>query len=114
MRDAPSLVLLERLWAAGARVQVYDPAAMPNARGLIGERDDVRWCDTAQEALQGADVLALVTEWAEFRRPDFAGIAKALRTPAIFDGRNVYDAAEVESAGIAYYGIGRGRSSLLH
>ena len=114
MRDAPSLVLLERLWAAGARVQVYDPAAMPNARSLIGERDDVRWCDTAQEALQGADVLALVTEWAEFRRPDFAGIAKALRTPAIFDGRNVYDAAEVESAGIAYYGIGRGRSSLLH
>ncbi|MGJ7502064.1 UDP-glucose dehydrogenase family protein [Variovorax sp. ZT5P49] len=113
MRDAPSLVLLERLWAAGARVQVYDPAAMPNARGLIGEREDVRWCATAQEALQGADALALVTEWAEFRRPDFASVAKALRTPAIFDGRNVYDAAQVESAGIAYYGIGRGRSSLL-
>ncbi|SEF33867.1 UDPglucose 6-dehydrogenase [Variovorax sp. NFACC28] len=113
MRDAPSLVLLERLWAAGARVQVYDPAAMPNARDLIGERGDVRWCATAEEALQDADALALVTEWDEFRRPDFAHIAKELCTPVIFDGRNVYDAAEVESAGIAYYGIGRGRSSLL-
>ncbi|SEM30952.1 UDPglucose 6-dehydrogenase [Variovorax sp. YR750] len=113
MRDAPSLVLLERLWAAGARVQVYDPAAMPNARDLIGERGDVRWCATAEEALQDADALALVTEWDEFRRPDFAQIAKALRAPVMFDGRNVYDAAEVESAGIAYYGIGRGRSSML-
>ena len=113
MRDAPSLVLLERLRAAGAGVQAYDPAAMPNARSLVGERDDVRWCATAQEALSGADVLALVTEWPEFRRPDFARIAKELRTPAIFDGRNLYDAAEAEAAGIAYYGIGRGRSSLL-
>ena len=112
MRDAPSLVLLQRLWAAGARVQVYDPAAMPNARDLLGDREDLRWCATAPEALQGADALALVTEWDEFRRPDFAHIAKELRAAVIFDGRNVYDAAEVESAGIAYYGIGRGRSSL--
>jgi len=110
MRDAPSLVLLERLWAAGARVQVYDPAAMANARAIVGERDDVRWCASADEALQGADALALVTEWTEFRQPDFARIANALKAPAIFDGRNLYDAAEVEAAGIAYYGIGRGRS----
>lgn len=112
MRDAPSLVLLERLWAAGARVQAHDPAAMPNARAIVGERGDVRWCDTPEDALQGADVLALVTEWPVFRRPDLAHIASTLKTPAIFDGRNIYDAAEVEAAGIAYYGIGRGRSVL--
>ncbi|TSD58961.1 UDP-glucose/GDP-mannose dehydrogenase family protein [Variovorax sp. KBS0712] len=110
MRDAPSLVLLERLWAAGAHVQVHDPAAMPNARAIVGERADVRWCDTPEDALQGADVLALVTEWPLFRRPDLARIASTLKAPAIFDGRNFYDAAEVEAAGIAYYGIGRGRS----
>jgi UDPglucose 6-dehydrogenase len=112
MRDAPSLVLLERLWGAGARVQVYDPAAMAAARALVGERDDVRWCATADEALQGADALALVTEWPEFAQPDFARMAQALRTPALFDGRNLYDAAQAEAAGIAYYGIGRGRSSM--
>jgi UDPglucose 6-dehydrogenase len=65
-----------------------------------------------KKALQGADVLALVTEWPVFRRPDFARIAGSLKTPAIFDGRNLYDAAAVEAAGIAYYGIGRGRSVL--
>ena len=112
MRDAPSLVLLERLHAAGARVQVYDPVAMPAARDLVGERDGLRWCGSADEALQGADALALVTEWPEFRRPDFARIAQVLRAPAIFDGRNLYDAAQAEAAGIAYYGIGRGRSVL--
>ncbi len=111
MRDAPSLVLLERLCAAGARVRVYDPAAMPNARAIVGERDGLQWCATADEALQGADALALVTEWPEFRRPDFARIAQAMKTPVIFDGRNVYDAQEVEAAGIACYGIGRGRSA---
>jgi UDPglucose 6-dehydrogenase len=114
MRDAPSLVLLERLWAAGARVRAYDPAAMPNARSLVGERDDIHWCATAQEALQGADALAVVTEWEEFRRPDFTQIAAELNAPpVIFDGRNLYDAAQAESAGVAYYGIGRGRSSML-
>jgi UDPglucose 6-dehydrogenase len=113
MRDAPSLVLLERLWAAGARVRVHDPAAMPNAHAIVGERGDVHWCDTPEDALQGADVLALVTEWPAFRRPDFTRIANTLKTPAIFDGRNIYDATEVEAAGIAYYGIGRGRSSVL-
>ncbi|WP_295981270.1 UDP-glucose/GDP-mannose dehydrogenase family protein [uncultured Variovorax sp.] len=113
MRDAPSLVLLQRLWAAGARVRAYDPAAMPNARSIVGERDDVHWCATSHEALQGADALALVTEWEELRRPDFVRIACELNAPpVIFDGRNLYDDAQVESAGIAYYGIGRGRSSL--
>ncbi|MDR6888758.1 MULTISPECIES: UDP-glucose dehydrogenase family protein [Variovorax] len=112
MRDAPSLVLLERLRAAGARVQVHDPAAMPNARAMVGEHGDVRWCDTPEQALEGAHVLALVTEWPVFLCPDFSHIAATLGTPAIFDGRNIYDAAEVEAAGIAYYGIGRGRSVL--
>lgn len=112
MRDAPSLVLLERLRAAGARVQVHDPAAVPNARAIVGEHGDVRWCDTPEQALEGAHVLALVTEWPVYLCPDFSRIAAALATPAIFDGRNIYDAAEVEAAGIAYYGIGRGRSVL--
>jgi UDPglucose 6-dehydrogenase len=110
MRDAPSLVLIERLLAAGARVQLHDPAAMPNARAVLGEHGSVRWCGTPQEALEGADVLALVTEWPAYLCPDFARIAATLRTPALFDGRNIYDAAEVEAAGIAYYGMGRGRS----
>ncbi len=72
----------------------------------------MQWCASAEEALQGADVLALVTEWPAFREVPLARIAQALRTPAIFDGRNVYDAAQAEAAGIAYYGIGRGRPVL--
>lgn len=113
MRDAPSLVLLERLWAAGARVRAYDPAATPNARAIVeadAKYGEVTWCASADEALQGADALALVTEWDEFRRPDFARMPTCLR--AIFDGRNVYDPAAVEAAGIAYHGIGRGRASV--
>ena len=110
MREAPSRTLIEALWAAGARVRAYDPEAGAEARRLYGARADLVLCEQPYDALQDADVLALMTEWKVFRSPDFARIRATLRTPALFDGRNLYDPASVEAAGIAYYGIGRGRS----
>ena len=110
MREASSRRLMEALWAAGVRVQAFDPEARSEARRIYGERDDLVLCEHAWDALQGADVLAIVTEWKAFRSPDFVRIRTALKTPAIFDGRNLYDPATVEEAGLAYYGIGRGRS----
>ena len=110
MREAPSRTLIEALWAAGARVRAYDPEAGAEARRLYGARADLVLCEQPYDVLQDADVLALMTEWKVFRSPDFARIRAALRTPALFDGRNLYDPASVEAAGIAYYGIGRGRS----
>ncbi|TAL71519.1 MAG: UDP-glucose/GDP-mannose dehydrogenase family protein [Rhodanobacter sp.] len=110
MREAPSRRLMEALWQAGARVRAYDPEARNEARRLYGERPDLVLCEHAYQALEGADVLAIVTEWKAFRSPDFARIRTALRVPAIFDGRNLYDPVLVEEAGLAYYGIGRGRS----
>ena len=110
MREAPSRTLLAQLWQDGARVRVYDPEAIEEARRLYGERDDLVYCDSPETALEGADALVLVTEWKAFWSPDFAAIKSALRHPVIIDGRNVYDPARVEAAGIAYYGIGRGRS----
>jgi UDPglucose 6-dehydrogenase len=108
MRDAPSRVLLEQLWAQGARVQAYDPVAMQEARRIYGERADFTLCDSAEAALQGADALVIVTEWREFRSPDWDAIKAALAQPVIFDGRNLYDPAQLQTAGIHYYGIGRG------
>src|ERR1700754_3743508 len=110
MREAPSRRLLESLWEAGAKVRAYDPEARAETARIYGKRDDLVLCENAYDALAGADVLALVTEWKAFRSPDFARIKSALKTPAIFDGRNLYDPRAVEEAGIAYYGIGRGRS----
>ncbi|NID03400.1 UDP-glucose/GDP-mannose dehydrogenase family protein [Luteibacter jiangsuensis] len=110
MREAPSRKLMEALWAAGARVRAYDPEARAETRRIYGDRDDLVLCDDPYEALDGADVMALVTEWKAFRSPDFARIKAALKSPALFDGRNLYDPRTVEDAGIAYYGIGRGRS----
>ncbi len=110
MREASSRRLMERLWEDGARVRAHDPEAMPATRTLYGDRDDLMLCDSPWLALVDADALVVVTEWKVFRSPDFARIAGALRQPAVFDGRNIYDPESVESAGIAYYGIGRGRS----
>ena len=110
MREAPSRVLLEQLWGAGARVRAYDPAAQDEARRLYGGREDLVLCDSAYAALEGADALIVVTEWKAFRSPDFDRVRGLLAAPVLFDGRNVYDPAEVEEAGIAYYGMGRGRS----
>jgi UDPglucose 6-dehydrogenase len=107
MREASSRTLMESLWQAGARVRAFDPVAGEEAARVYGERPDLTLCSSAEEALQGADVLAVVTEWVEFRSPDFAHIAASLRHPAIFDGRNIYDARVVNQAGLAYYSIGR-------
>ncbi len=110
MREASSRELMEALWRAGARVRAYDPQAREEAQRLYGERDDLLLCAQPYEALQGADALAIVTEWKAFRSPDFQRIRSLLAEPAIFDGRNLYDPRAVEEAGVAYYGIGRGRS----
>ena len=110
MREAPSRVLLEALWQAGAAVRAYDPEAIEETHRLYGARADLVLCDQPYAALDGADALVVVTEWKAFRSPDFERIRSALRTPAVFDGRNIFDPLAVEAAGIAYYGIGRGRS----
>jgi UDPglucose 6-dehydrogenase len=109
MREAASRVLMESLWSAGARVRAYDPVAMPECLRIYGRRDDLVLCKTSPEALDGADALAIVTEWREFRSPDFDAIKNTLRTPAIFDGRNLYDPAHMVRAGFSYYAIGRGK-----
>jgi UDPglucose 6-dehydrogenase len=108
MREAPSRELMEALWAAGARVRAYDPVAMGEARRLYGERPDLVLVDSSEAALDGADALAIATEWQEFRSPDFERIRDALRHKVIFDGRNLYDPALVRSYGLTYHGIGRG------
>jgi UDPglucose 6-dehydrogenase len=110
MREAPSRVLMELLWRAGGVVRAYDPAALDEARRLYGDRPDLVLCASAEEALEGADALAVVTEWREFRSPDFDKIRSTLSEPAVFDGRNLYDPATMQAQGFAYYGIGRGRS----
>jgi UDPglucose 6-dehydrogenase len=112
LREAPSRALLDALWAAGATVRAHDPEAMDEARRIYGERADLTLCATPAEALRGADALVVVTEWKAFWSPDFDEIRHTLRAGVVFDGRNVYDPKEVEEAGLAYYGIGRGRSLL--
>lgn len=110
MREASSRRLLQQLWEAGAVVRAYDPEAMPETRRVFGARDDLALCDSAEAALQGADALAVITEWKQFRIADFAQLRAGLRDAVMFDGRNLYEPDDVEAAGIAYYGIGRGRS----
>jgi UDPglucose 6-dehydrogenase len=110
MREASSRRLLEQLWAAGASVRAHDPEAMAETSRIYGERDDLVLCQTPGLALEGADALVVVTEWKVFWSPDFAAMAKNLTQRVVFDGRNIYEPAAVEAAGLAYYGIGRGRS----
>ena len=113
MREAPSRVLMEALWQSGARIRAYDPAAMPEAKRLYPRQygsGALELCKSSTEALSGADVLVIVTEWSEFHSPDFAIIRDALRWPAIFDGRNLYEPACVAKSGLRYFAIGRGDS----
>jgi UDPglucose 6-dehydrogenase len=112
MREASSRRLMEALWEAGAKVRAYDPQARHETHRVYGDRNDLVLCDSAYQALDGADALAIITEWKAFRSPDFARIRAALKEPVIFDGRNLYEPAVVEEAGLAYYGMGRGRSIL--
>ena len=107
MREAPSRVLINELLARGARVQAYDPVAMTEARRVLPASPSLSFAAGAMEALQEADALVIVTEWKEFRSPDFAPTRAALPQPVIFDGRNMFAPAVVEAAGIEYHAIGR-------
>ncbi|MBR2931799.1 MAG: UDP-glucose/GDP-mannose dehydrogenase family protein [Rikenellaceae bacterium] len=104
MREAPSLVLIERLLAAGCRVRVFDPIAMDEARRRLGDR--VEYCASKYDALEGADALMIVTEWKQFRLPNWARVAEAMKGGVVIDGRNIYDRHEVEAAGLKYLRIG--------
>ncbi|MFA3760942.1 UDP-glucose/GDP-mannose dehydrogenase family protein [Yersinia sp. 2544 StPb PI] len=110
MREAPSRILMEALWRAGAIIQAYDPEAMDEAQRIYGARDDLKLMGTKESALQGADALIICTEWQNFRAPDFDMIKLRLKQPVIFDGRNLYDPERLNSRGFTYYGIGRGTS----
>ncbi len=107
MREAPSRTLMEGIWAAGGRVRAYDPQAMRQARLLYGERDDLDLVERREEALDGADALAVVTEWNEFHSPDFHEIKARLKTPTIFDGRNLYLPEAMRALGFDHIAIGR-------
>ncbi len=107
MREAPSRVIMEALWEAGARVQAHDPAAMPRTQELYGEREDLKLYEHPLSALDGADALVIVTEWHVFRSPDFSEIRSRLAEPVIFDGRNIFEPARVTAEGLSYYSIGR-------
>lgn len=105
MRDAPSLTLIEDLLAAGATVCAHDPAAMPEARHKLGDR--VTYAETNYDALTGADALVVVTDWNEYRHPDFGRLKESLKRAVIIDGRNLYDPSKMGDMGFTYYSIGR-------
>ena len=107
MREAPSRTLMEALFAAGATVRAYDPAAMDEARRLYGNAESLVLCEQRDETLENADALAILTEWNEFRSPDFGMLKAKLHHPVIVDGRNLYEPATVASHGLHYYAIGR-------
>lgn len=109
MREAPARTIIEMLWRAGAAVRVYDPVAASEAARIYGERSDLIICKSAYEAAAGADALAIITEWQEFRSPDFERLKELLTAPVIFDGRNLYDPGMVTRFGFTYYAIGRGK-----
>jgi UDPglucose 6-dehydrogenase len=105
MREAPAIAIIERLLGAGATVRAYDPEAAATARRLFDAR--ITLCEKSYDALSGADALAIVTEWNEFREPDFAKMLTLMRTPVIFDGRNIYSPEHMRALGFTYFSIGR-------
>jgi UDPglucose 6-dehydrogenase len=105
MREAPSLTLIDALLGEGVSICAHDPAAMEHTRSLIGNRID--YAETNYEALVGADALIIVTDWNEYRHPDFARVSKTLKQPVIVDGRNLYDIERMRELGVRYYSIGR-------
>jgi UDPglucose 6-dehydrogenase len=105
MREAPSIPLIESLVAAGARVQAYDPEATSVAKGIFGDR--ISYAASNYDALKGADALVIVTEWNEFRRPDFSRMRTLMRAPVVFDGRNLFTPDQMKQSGFSYYSIGR-------
>jgi len=110
MRAAPSRVLMEALWEAGASVRAYDPEAMEEAGRIYPDQAGLELCETAYGALEGSDALVIVTEWQEFRSPDFQAIKDKVADAVIVDGRNLFDPETVEALGLGYYAMGRGRS----
>ncbi|WP_024695128.1 UDP-glucose/GDP-mannose dehydrogenase family protein [Pseudomonas syringae] len=109
IREASSHALLEALWAAGAQVQAHDPQAMQAVSRHYGEREDMKLVDCKEQALEGADALVVVTEWQDYRVLNLDQLGKALRDRVVFDGRNLFDPTQLQEAGFAYYGIGRGQ-----
>ena len=107
MREAPSRVLLEALWSAGAKVKAYDPQAMEETKRIYGERDDLVLCDNPEQVLASSDALIIVTEWNVFRSPDFATLKEKLNSAVVFDGRNIYNPETMKEYGFTYYSIGR-------
>lgn len=107
MREAPSRVVMESLWNAGANVQAYDPEAMEECLRIYGQRDDLTLMETQELALKEADALIIVTEWQHFRAPDFKFVKQSLKHPVIFDGRNLFEPKQLEKQDITYYSIGR-------
>jgi UDPglucose 6-dehydrogenase len=105
MREAPSIPIIEALLAKGAKVHAYDPEAMKIAKGIFGNK--ITYASKNYDALKGADALAVVTEWQEFREPDFARMKKLMREPVVFDGRNIYTPDNMKSLGFTYFSIGR-------
>jgi UDPglucose 6-dehydrogenase len=101
---------MEAMWEAGATVRAYDPEAMDEASRIYPDEDGLELCETAFEAVEGADALVIITEWQEFRSPDFALLKEKLADGVIFDGRNLYEPDTVEALGLQYYAIGRGRT----
>jgi UDPglucose 6-dehydrogenase len=110
MRAASSLVLMDALWKAGAKVQAYDPEAMEEVQRICGHRKDLSLMGTKEATLNGADSLVICTEWQNFRAPDFELIKESLTSPVIFDGRNMFEPARMQKKGFDYYCIGRGLS----
>jgi UDPglucose 6-dehydrogenase len=107
MREAPSRTVIDGILARGGRVVAYDPVAVQEAKRVYADEGRVTFTEAPAAALDGAEALVIVTEWKEFRSPDFADIKRRLKQPLIFDGRNLYDPAVVREAGLEYYSIGR-------
>ncbi len=107
IREAPALTIIEELLTAGAKVQAFDPEAMPNVKAEFGDR--VKFCENVYEAAQGTDCLAIMTEWPEFRNPDFERVFGSMRARVVFDGRNVYDSEQMKEWGVHYESIGRSK-----
>ena len=107
MREAPSRVLMENLWEMGAKVRAFDPEAMHECERIYGNRDDLQLCGTRDSALSGADALIIATEWQQFKSLDHNTVRDSLKTPVVFDGRNLYDPLDMAEAGFEYFCVGR-------
>jgi UDPglucose 6-dehydrogenase len=107
MREATSRVVMEGLWRRGATVTAYDPVAMKETQHIYGKRADLTYAENTKDALNDADALIIVTEWKAFKSPDFSVVKARLKNPVIFDGRNLFEPADMKGLGFEYYGIGR-------